>query len=119
MHNKVIIFLFVIKIQLRDTNTNPEDIWLDIKKEDDEAGNYFLQITIVFKIWLYMFTIFCLLTGMEDTLEEDQKDDLDDSECVEEINGDRSILAEAYRVIDEAGPEGLSAHLLGIYLLEI
>ena len=40
MHNKVIIFLFVIKIQLRDTNTNPEDIWLDIKKEDDEAGNY-------------------------------------------------------------------------------
>ena len=56
---------------------------------------------------------------MEDTLEEDQKDDLDDSECVEDINGDRSILAEAYRAIDEAGPEGLSAHLLGIYLLEI
>ena len=53
---------------------------------------------------------------MEDTLEEDQKDDLDDSECVEDINGDRSILAEAYRAIDEAGPEGLSAHLLGRYL---
>ena len=51
---------------------------------------------------------------MEDTLEEDQKEDLDDSECVEEINGDRSILAQAYRVIDEAGPEGLSAIQLGI-----
>ena len=30
---------------------NPEDIWLDIKKEDDEAGNYLNQITIVFIIW--------------------------------------------------------------------
>ena len=23
---------------------NPEDIWLDIKKEDDEAGNYRIRV---------------------------------------------------------------------------
>ena len=29
---------------------NPEDIWLDIKKEDDEAGNYLFVI----KLQLYL-----------------------------------------------------------------
>ena len=47
---------------------------------------------------------------MEDTLDED----LDDESESVEINGDRSIMAQAYRLIDEAGPEGLSAIQLGI-----
>ena len=77
--------------------------------------NYFFTlICLHLLVYTYLFTIICLHIGMEDTLEEDQKEDLDDSECVEEINGDRSILAQAYRVIDEAGPEGLSAIQLGI-----
>ena len=51
-----------MKIQLRDTNTNPEDIWLDIKKEDDEAGNYLLSNhNCIYNLGIYMFTIFCLL----------------------------------------------------------
>ena len=57
-----------------------------------------------------MFTIIYLHIGLEDTLDEDLDDD---SESVE-INGDRSIMAQAYRLIDEAGPEGLSAIQLGI-----
>ena len=66
-------------VQLRDLDINIEDVWID-KKDDDE---------------------------LMDDLDDDQED-FDDSNRIQS-NYDRSMNFLAYQVIDDAGPNGISA----------